>query len=697
SLQKRYSLAVGPPKKVPKVKGVESAAVQAFLRRQEEEKRKKALEERKKKEKLLAKRIELKHDRKARAMASRTKDNFYGYNGIPVEEKPKKRKASENLAQAPETDYATEDETEQLEYSQTESDNEQEEYEEKPSKVTMKPKAPPKTAPAPLNFAELLRLAEKKQYEPVEIKAVKKVEERPRTAEELREMEYLGRKTKRVEMQKKSEKEIKIPGISSSSKKVTSQKESVNAKLKCSVDKHSTPKSSLSSTSGMDKKSKAPALTEKHSRLSGSSRVDQKERHAQNGSLKTSAGSSHSKLAVNGVGKSGSSSHVPVSKPAANGAQRLLPAKESSLKKSAHMKSGNAAALQHGINSNAKRSGSGLGKGGPGHPDGGSNAGLGRSSTNSSVGPGRPGPGRPGTSSAAGPKQPAGSSTTGSGKLGGGSGLGPGRPGSTNIGTGQPGSSSSMGLARAGSSLGTGPGRPGSSTNIGPRRSGSSTGMGPGRPGVKPSTGPGRPGSSLGTGPGRPGISPSIGTKRPGSSLGAGPGRLGITPSTGSGQPGGGMSTTVKPKCTVVSETISSKNLVTRPSNGQINGMRSFQGHRPVFHPQGLGRPPISYKRQIEDDDDDDEYDSEMDDFIEDEGEPQEEISKHIREIFGYDRKRYKDESDYALRYMESSWREQQKEEARSLRLGVQEDLEELRREEEELKRKRQSKKLRTR
>lgn len=40
-LQKRYSLAVGPPKKVPKVKGVESAAVQAFLRRKEEEKRKK--------------------------------------------------------------------------------------------------------------------------------------------------------------------------------------------------------------------------------------------------------------------------------------------------------------------------------------------------------------------------------------------------------------------------------------------------------------------------------------------------------------------------------------------------------------------------------------------------------------------------------------------------------------------------------
>ncbi|XP_068255995.1 protein SPT2 homolog [Nyctibius grandis] len=727
SVPKRYSLAVGPPKKVPKVKGVESAAVQAFLRRQEEEKRRKALEERRKKEELLAKRIELKHDRKARAMASRTKDNFYGYNGVPVEEKPKKRRTCENVAQAPEPEYATEDETEQLECSQTESEHEQEEYEEKPSKVAVKPKVPPKSAPAPLNFAELLRLAEKKQYEPVEIKPVKKVEERPRTAEELREREYLGRKNKRLEMHKKSEKEIKNTGIPSSLKKVASQKESVNAKLsKSSVDKHSTPKGSLSSPmSGTDKKSKAPALTQKHSRSSSSSRLDQMEKNSQNGSLKSSTGSSHSKLPVNGIGKPASSSHVPPSKPAANGAQRLPSAKESSLKKSAHTKSGNAAALQHGINSNAKRSGSSLGKGGPGHPGGGSSAGPGRSSSNSGMGPGRPGsglspgpgrlgsgsaagPGRPAGSSSTGPGRPAGSSSTGPGRPAGSSSMGPGRPagsssmgpgrpaGSSSMGPGRPAGSSSTGLGRPGSSTGTGPGRPGVGPSTGPGRPGSSTGTGPGRPGVGSSTGPGRPGSSLGTGPGRPGINPSTGAKRAGSSLGTGPGRPGISPSTGPGRPGSGLGTTVKPKCTVVSETISSKNLVTRHSNGQINGMRSFQGHRPVFHPQGLGRPSISYKRQIEDDDDD-EYDSEMDDFIEDEGEPQEEISKHIREIFGYDRKRYKDESDYALRYMESSWREQQKEEARSLRLGVQEDLEELRREEEELKRKRQSKKLRTR
>ncbi|KAM4666937.1 protein SPT2 homolog isoform 1-T1 [Amazona ochrocephala] len=696
SVPKRYSLAVGPPRKVPKVKGVESAAVQAFLRRQEEEKRKKALEERRKKEQLLAKRIELKHDRRARAMASRTKDNFYGYNGIPVEGKPKKRRTRENVAQAPEARYAAQEETEQPEYSHTESEHEQEEYEEKPSKAAVKPKAPPKSAPPPLNFAELLRLAEKKQYEPVEIKPVKKVEERPRTAEELREREYLGRKNKRVEVHRKSEKEVKNTGISSSSKKVTSQKESVNAKLnKSSVDKHSTPKSSLtSSMSGTDKKSKAPALTEKYSRSSSSSRFDQMGKKSQNGSLKSSPDSSHGKLPVNGVGRSGSSSHVPPSKAAANGAQRPPSAKESSLKKSAHMKSGNTAALQYGINSNAKRSGSSLGKGGPGHPGGGSSAGPGRSSSNSGVGPGRPGsclspgPGRLGSGSSVKPGKSAGSLSTG-----------PGRPGSSSgTGLGRPGSSLGSGPGRPGISTNTGPGRPGSSMSTGPGRPGNSMGTGPGRPVIRPSTGPGRPGSSMGTGPGRPGVSSGMGAKRPGSSLGTGPGRPGISPSAGPGRPGSGLSTTVKPKCTVVSETISSKNLVTRPSNGQINGMRSFQGHRPVFHPPGLGRPPVSYKRQIDDDDDDDddEYDSEMDDFIEDEGEPQEEISKHIREIFGYDRKRYKDESDYALRYMESSWREQQKEEARSLRLGVQEDLEELRREEEELKRKRQSKKMRT-
>lgn len=485
-------------------------------------------------------------------MASRTKDNFYGYNGIPVEEKPKKRRRTcENVSQAPEAEYATENEAEQLEFAQTESEYEQEEYDEKPSKAAVKPKAPPKSAPAPLNFADLLRLAEKKQYEPVEIKVVKKIEERPRTAEELREREYLERKNKRVETQKKkSEKEVKSAGISSSSKKATSLKECADAKLsRSAADKHAPPKSSLSSLSGTDKKPKAPALTEKHSRSFSSSKLSQMEKGktSQNSSLKSPAAGSHSKLPANGMGKTGSSFPVPSSKPMANGAQRLPSAKESSLKKPVHTKPGNAAALQHETNSSAKRPSSSLGKGGSGHPAGGSSAGPGRSSSNSGTGPGRPGsvsspgPGRQGSSSAAGPGRPSSSSS---------------------VGPGRPGGSSSTGLGRPGGSSGTGPGRPGNSTNTAPGRLGSGMGTGPGRPGVGPSAGPGRPGSSSGSGPGRPGVSPS-----------AGPGRPGLT--------------AVKPRCTVVSETISSKNLVTRPSNGQINGMRSPPGHRPVFRPQG--------------------------------------------------------------------------------------------------------------
>lgn len=53
----------------------------------------------------------------------------------------------------------------------------------------------------------------------------------------------------------------------------------------------------------------------------------------------------------------------------------------------------------------------------------------------------------------------------------------------------------------------------------------------------------------------------------------------------------------------------------------------------------GTMLPPITsaYKRKYEDED---EYDSEMDDFIDDGGDEQEEISKHIKEIFGYDRSR---------------------------------------------------------
>uniref|UniRef100_A0A8D0L234 Protein SPT2 homolog n=1 Tax=Sphenodon punctatus TaxID=8508 RepID=A0A8D0L234_SPHPU len=642
NVPKRYSLAVGPPKKDPKVKGVQSTAVQAFLRRKEEEMRRKVLEEKRRKEGLLAKRVELKHDRKARAMASRTKDNFYGYNGIPIEEKPKKRKSGgESVDRGTDVEYATEDEAELFEYSQTESEHEPEEYEEKPARVSVKPKAPPKSAPAPMNFTDLLRLAEKKQYEPVEIKVVKKIEERPRTAEELREMEYLERKNKKVDAlkEKKKDKEAKNVAAPGPSKKLLSQKEIINAKLgKGSTEKHSSSKGSLSSLSSADKKSKAPpVLNEKHSRSSSSSSKSNhiaKAKTAQNASLKSQPSGSYSKPSVSGSGKPGPSSHTPISKKTANGTQKLPPAKEVSLKKSISgpTKPASSATPQHESvkNSSSKRPGSHSGTGAP--------------------------PPRPGNSSGVGPGRPSSSSHTGSGRPSTGPGRScsssaPGRQGSSlDLGPGWSGSSSSLGAGRQ-SSI-SGHGRPGSSSSTGPGRPDSIPGTGPGRPGNN--TGTTQPASSSSIGPGRPGTSSKTGLCR-GSNLGTGPSR-----------PGSSSAATPKPKCTVVSETISSKNLVVRPSNGQMNGMRSLIGHRPVSHPQGLPRPslpPISYKRHIEDEDD---YDSEMEDFIDDEGEPQEEISKHIREIFGYDRNKYKDESDYALRYMESSWKEQQKEEARS-------------------------------
>ena len=85
----------------------------------------------------------------------------------------------------------------------------------------------------------------------------------------------------------------------------------------------------------------------------------------------------------------------------------------------------------------------------------------------------------------------------------------------------------------------------------------------------------------------------------------------------------------------------------------------------------------------------DDEYDSEMDNFIDDADDDPDNISKHIRDIFGYDRRKFKYERDEDLRGMDSSYSQICQEEARSARLGRQEDLEDIRQEELELKRKR--------
>lgn len=641
NVPKRYSLAVGPPKKDPKVKGVQSAAVQAFLRRKEEELRRKALEEKRRKEELVKKRIELKHDKKARAMAKRTKDNFHGYNGIPVEEKSKKRQAMEShTGQGTDQEYEMEEEEEFLEYNQAASEQEYEE-EQEPPKVESKPKVPLKSAPPLMNFTDLLRLAEKKQHEPVEIKVVKKTEERPMTAQELREREFLERKHRK----KKPEADARLPPT----KKAPSQKESVGTKLsKVSGDRH--PSSKGTSLPHAEKKSRPSIANEKHLGLFSSKSMPGERTKVGSGNYSQPAlHEDHDRPVFNGAGKTHSSTYSPsVPKTSAKGTQKYVT--EHKAKKSpshpSHSRPGPVATPHNKAKSPGVR----------------------QSGSSSSSAPGRPsiGTARPSGSSGPMPRRQNGSSSSG--------------PERSVSGTKRPASDlNHSGRTVSGTS---GPGRPISGSG-GSGRSVSSSG-GPGRPGNsphdfrRPVSGSVPPGRSV-SGPGRS-VSGSVpagrtvsrsGPGRPVSSLG--PGR--IVSSSG---------TSPKPRCTVVSETISSKNIISRSSNGQMNGMKpSLSGYRSAQGPQRLPFPG-GYKRQREyDEEEDDDYDSEMEDFIEDEGEPQEEISKHIREIFGYDRKKYKDESDYALRYMESSWKEQQKEEAKSLRLGMQEDLEEMRREEE--------------
>ncbi|KOC65384.1 Protein SPT2 like protein [Habropoda laboriosa] len=98
----------------------------------------------------------------------------------------------------------------------------------------------------------------------------------------------------------------------------------------------------------------------------------------------------------------------------------------------------------------------------------------------------------------------------------------------------------------------------------------------------------------------------------------------------------------------------------------------------------------FNHKRRIHNENkNEDEYDSELDDFIDDEvGEESEDYSKYISEIFGYDKNKYKyadNEDDVA---MESSFAQQLKEEYVSTKIGIMEDLEDMRMEALEKKKK---------
>merc|ERR1711953_141840 len=103
-----------------------------------------------------------------------------------------------------------------------------------------------------------------------------------------------------------------------------------------------------------------------------------------------------------------------------------------------------------------------------------------------------------------------------------------------------------------------------------------------------------------------------------------------------------------------------------------------------------MGRKPGGgdYRRRL-DSDSEEEYDSEMDDFIDD-SDAKIDVSAEIRKIFNYDKRSYRNEEDFDDRAMENNkFSSIMMEEARSAKIGRREDLEDMRREEEEKKRKR--------
>ena len=115
-----------------------------------------------------------------------------------------------------------------------------------------------------------------------------------------------------------------------------------------------------------------------------------------------------------------------------------------------------------------------------------------------------------------------------------------------------------------------------------------------------------------------------------------------------------------------------------------VRRQRSPSPVRRKFNPNSMA----SKRRRIESDDEEDQ-DSEMDDFIDD-SEANIDISAEIRGIFGYDRRKFRDEEDFDDRAMENNrFANIMKEEAYSAKIGLQEDLEDMRREEEEKQRKR--------
>lgn len=525
----------------------------------------------KQKEALLAKRVELKSDRKARAMASRTKDNFKGYNGIPVVEGPKKRRSKHDMQEDSLNgesfrihEIDPEDDEDNYEYEQTDSEPEEEPEPLRPGRTTgvsgssgsktssKKNNGPPKAAPPPMNFADLLRLAEKKQFEPVELKPkVVKKEERLRTADEIKELE-MERKAKKQDKDKNSKADRGRDGKSQSSysavQKNTLEKEQKNSRpQKISLEKQSV-------SSGSMKKFQPTAISDpgfsSKPSLSDRERVRTKMSCSDKDRSKTNLSSS-SVVINNKIPSKAMSSQVLV--------------KQGGPKPSSSHKANTSSDLSFRKESSSLLQGKASGITGT-RPSG--TGGMGQKSKHLSSQQVKP---NQGSSSKQGPTN-------------GGSKFAKGEPPRCGINSAAKSSDSSVMRPSL-----AGPPKAGSQPHS---RSGGTPGQArPGGSGIQ-----GHPGSTVsrpqGSGPGRPG------------SGGLVPGR-GVS-STGSG-PG-------RPKCTVVSETISSKNVggprsgvPPRPGMPQRPGMPPRPGmpQRPGMPPRqgmpprpGMNRPPGNNQRE---------------------------------------------------------------------------------------------------
>ncbi|XP_067123616.1 protein SPT2 homolog [Centruroides vittatus] len=206
---KRYSTNLKPSKKLEKG-NVKSSAIKAFLARKEVEEKVKEKEAYYKKEELLSIRSQnSKNSKKAKLMASRTKDNDFSKIRLTTEEEDAKKKIDHEIQKRMISDKIERmkarielEEKEKLlprkrkrKSKANENNNglvqvnEQIEDFSDYERLKVEEKKMQRSSGQPMNFHDLLKLASQKQHEPVELPKVVKKEERPMTEKEKRRYE----------------------------------------------------------------------------------------------------------------------------------------------------------------------------------------------------------------------------------------------------------------------------------------------------------------------------------------------------------------------------------------------------------------------------------------------------------------------------------------------------------------------------